>query len=168
MSYFSPKIEARRVASKGGWGVFARKAIHAGELLVEFGGYLLSGQEFSGIPVHIQRLSIQVGEDLYLVSLHPEPADRVNHSCDPNTGMLGERSLVAMRNIFPNEEICFDYAMSDSHPYDEFECLCGSSNCRNQFTSTDWQRPDLWQRYEGYFSPYLQKQIDRQYRLRAQ
>jgi hypothetical protein len=74
--------------------------------------------------------------------------------------MKGERELVAMRHIFPGEEICFDYAMSDSNPYDEFDCVCGSSHCRGQFTSRDWQHPELQKRYAGYFSPYLQHQID--------
>lgn len=159
-SYFSPKLEVKSIPIKGGLGVFAREAIRVGELLVSFGGHLLSGQEFHQLPFQTQQLSIQVGENWYLASMQPDLADRVNHSCNPNAGMQGERSLVAMRNIFPGEEICFDYAMSDSNPYDEFECVCGAPNCRGRFTSKDWLYPELWKRYAGYFSPYLQHQID--------
>jgi len=46
----------------------------------------------------------------------PDPAeagDLVNHSCDPNCGLVGAVLVVAMRDIEPGEEITFDYAMSD-------------------------------------------------------
>jgi hypothetical protein len=50
--------------------------------------------------------------------------------------------------------------MSDSTPYDEFECACDAPNCRGIFSGDDWRSPDLWLRYEGYFSPYLQRKIN--------
>jgi hypothetical protein len=65
-----------------------------------------------------------------------------------------------MRDILPGEEICFDYAMSDSTPYDEFICGCGAPNCRGTVTGKDWQIVELWDQYRGYFSPYLQRKID--------
>ena len=51
--------------------------------------------------------------------------------------------------------------MMDCTPYDEFECHCGSPNCRGTVRGNDWQRPELWAKYAGYFSPYLQRRIDR-------
>jgi hypothetical protein len=65
-----------------------------------------------------------------------------------------------MRDIEPGEEICFDYAMSDSTDYDEFVCGCGAPNCRKKVTGNDWRNPVLWERYQGYFSPYLQLKIN--------
>jgi hypothetical protein len=73
--------------------------------------------------------------------------------------MSGQIVLVAMREIAPGEEICFDYAMTDSYPYDEFACRCGSTRCRKRVTAADWRRIDLQERYRGFFSPYLQKRI---------
>lgn len=58
------------------------------------------------------------------------------------------------------EEVCFDYAMSDGSPYDEFDCTCGAADCRRRVTGNDWCRPELQQRYAGYFSPYLQRRIE--------
>ena len=66
-----------------------------------------------------------------------------------------------MRPIGPGEEICFDYAMCDGSCFDEFECDCGAPNCRRTITGNDWQNPELWERYAGYFMPYLQRRIDR-------
>jgi hypothetical protein len=64
-----------------------------------------------------------------------------------------------MRDIQPGEELTFDYAMSDGSPYDEFECFCGSPNCRRKITGDDWKIPELWKKYKGYFSPYLARRI---------
>jgi uncharacterized protein len=67
--------------------------------------------------------------------------------------------LVALRDIKAGEELTFDYAMSDGSPYDEFECCCGSANCRKKVTGNDWKLPGLWEKYKGYFSPYLARRI---------
>ncbi len=39
-------------------------------------------------------------------------------------------------------------------------CLCGTGSCRQLIDGQDWRRPDLQQRYAGYFSWYLQRRID--------
>ena len=67
---------------------------------------------------------------------------------------------MALRDIQPDEEVCFDYAMTDSTPYDEFECHCGLPTCRKIVTGNDWKLPELWAKYQGYFSPYLQRRIE--------
>ncbi|HMY16300.1 MAG TPA: hypothetical protein PKA58_08205, partial [Polyangium sp.] len=51
-----------------------------------------------------------------------------------NAGLDGQIVLRAMRGIVPGEEICYDYAMSDGSDYDEFECTCGTPDCRQQIT----------------------------------
>jgi len=161
-SYISPKLEDGPRPEKGGQGIFAREFIQAGELLVIWGGRVLPEKEFELLPDQEQSHSIQVDENLYLVPIGPDEApDFVNHSCDPNAGMRGQVALEAIRPIQPGEEVCFDYAMSDGSPYDEFECKCGSAICRGRFTGNDWLLPELWERYRGYFSPYLQARINR-------
>ena len=120
----------------------------------------LSNLVANALPVYVQQHSLQVEEDLYLVpDAVDEPADFVNHACEPNAVLSGQITLVARRDIEIDEEICFDYAMSDGGPYDEFECACGAPNCRGKITGNDWQRPELWERYAGHFSPYLQRRI---------
>ena len=88
-----------------------------------------------------------------------EPGDLVNHSCDPNCGLVGAVLVVAMRDIEPGEEITFDYAMCDSTDYDEFDCSCDTQHCRKHVTGSDWKRPDLQHRYAGWFSSYLARKI---------
>jgi len=161
-SYLSNKLAARPHTGKGGWGVYAVSAVHKGELLACWGGDVVPWLAFRQLPEDLQRHSLQVEEELFLVSLRTsEPPELVNHSCDPNGGLSGQIALVAMRDIAPGEEICFDYAMSDGTPYDEFECGCRTAHCRGRVTGDDWRLPELWERYAGFFSPYLQRRIDR-------
>jgi hypothetical protein len=163
MHYVSPKLTTRSHPDKGGYGLFANTFVAAGDLLVVWGGNVVTGEQFAQLSSREKMHSIQVEEDLYQVPSRPEPepGDFINHSCTPNTGLSSSISLVALRDIEPGEEICFDYAMSDGSPYDEFDCACGTSLCRGRVTGDDWQRQDLQVRYAGYFSPYLQRRIDR-------
>jgi len=162
-SYLSPKLAARTCPDKGGMGVFARQPVAAGEALAVWGGVVVPGHQLGEYSDYAQTHGIQVEEDLFLLPLtEDDPSDFFNHCCDPNAGLSGQICLVAVRPIAVDEEVCFDYAMSDSNPYDEFECGCGSMNCRGKVTAEDWRRSDLQDRYRGYFSPYLQRRIDAQ------
>jgi len=158
-SYLNSKCEARDHA-KGGCGVFANAAISKGELVSLWGGRIVRKDELNpSMPRFTERV-LQMDEDLYLLTAEEkEPNDCFNHSCDPNLGFFGQIGLVALRDIQAGEEVMFDYAMSDGGPYDEFECHCGSVNCRKKITGNDWKLPELWQKYEGYFSPYLARRI---------
>ena len=158
--FISQKLEGRLDLGKGGKGVFARVRIGKYETLVVWGGEIVTRTQLQLLPREQRhRLCLQVEEGLFLMTSREGPADWVNHSCDPNSGMSGQIVLVAMREIAPGEEICFDYAMTDSYRYDEFDCVCGSTRCRKCVTAEDWRRIDLQERYRGFFSPYLQKRI---------
>lgn len=158
-SYSTSSVEPGESSSRG-LGLFARRTIRIGETIVAFGGTVVDRGGLLGLPPGTIRHTLQIDQDLYLVSDRPGPADYVNHSCQPNAGLRGQVLLVAMRTISPGEEITYDYAMSDASDYDEFRCACGSSLCRGQVSGSDWQRPELLKRYAGYFSPYVQKRIE--------
>ena len=160
-SYLNPKCVSGPIDEKGGCGVFARQPIHKGELVCLWGGRIVAEHELDpNMPDFNQRI-LQIEEGLFLETPEVlEPADCFNHSCDPNLGFTGQLGLVAMRDIEAGEELNFDYAMCDGTPYDEFECHCGSSNCRGRVTGDDWKRLELWERYKGYFMPYLARRIE--------
>lgn len=154
-------VEVRQVRP-GQLGVFATEPIEAGTICVVFGGFVTPGDRFRTLPHHRQQHSLQIGDDLFMVcGTDLGPGDRVNHSCDPTLVFTGEITLSARRHIEAGSELTFDYATSDSTPYDEFECECGTAQCRVKITGEDWMRADLRLRYAGHFSPYLQRRIDR-------
>lgn len=156
--YLSPQATAR-LKSHREYGVYAIAPIAKGELIAMWGGEVVPLGKFNSLPERLRRLSLQVEENLYIVALNEGPADYVNHSCDPNGGLSGQIALVAMRDIAAGQEITFDYAMSDGSDYDEFTCECGSPNCRGTIRGSDWRNPELWKKYDGYFSPYLERRI---------
>lgn len=161
-SYLSPKLEVRAAPHKGGFAVFARESLQKDELICVWTGRAVTFEQLQRLSPLERSHTLQVEDQVYLapLGLEEEPADFINHSCQPNAGIRGQISLVAMRPIDAGEEITFDYAMADSTPYDEFDCACGSPLCRGRVTGEDWKRPELWARYEGYFSAYLQKRIE--------
>lgn len=159
-SYLSPKLEAR--VKTYGHGIFALTPIAKSEVIAVFGGAIYLWDAFQALPERERSLSLQVEENMFLVPQNIDSGDYVNHCCEPNAGLSGQIVLVAMRNIVPGEEVCFDYAMSDAIPYDEFTCECGAPGCRGRVSGDDWRNPVLQERYAGYFTPYIQGLIDGQ------
>jgi hypothetical protein len=160
--YLSPKLEGRRNDAKGGNGVYALEPVETGELLVVWSGTLYDYDSLMTLPEQRRSRCVQVEENLFLVPVpEHDPADFVNHSCDPNAGVVGQIALIALRPIAIGEEVCFDYAMTDGSPYDEFECGCGTVLCRHRVTGNDWKLSELQTRYAGHFSPYIQRRINK-------
>lgn len=159
MNHIDGKVAPRSAGAKGD-GLYATSPIRTGETVVAFGGYATDRSTLDALPAARRMHAIQIDDDLFLVGPHPaEPGDLVNHSCDPNCGLVGAVLVVAMRDIEPGEEITFDYAMCDSTDYDEFDCSCDTPHCRKHVTGNDWKRPDLQLRYAGWFSSYLARKI---------
>lgn len=158
-SYLSPRAEPR-AKPDGQMAIFATAPISAGEVVSVWGGDILDREGVAQLPEKYRHYVVQVEEDFFLGGGTDDPTNYFNHSCDPNLGLSGQIVLVAMRDIAPGEELCFDYATSDGSPYDEFDCTCGTSLCRKVVRGDDWKNPELWERYRGYFIPYLQRRID--------
>ncbi len=138
-------------------GLFATAPIQRGEVLVVFTGALYRWEAFQALPERDRSLSIQIEAELLLVPRPVCDADYLNHSCSPNAGLAGQVAVVALRDIAAGEEVCYDYAMSDTLPYDDFDCECGAPTCRRRITCEDWRRPELQARYAGFFAPHVQR-----------
>jgi hypothetical protein len=142
-------------------GIFANASIARDEIVAVWGGEVYTRAQLEELPERLKRYAMQIEEDFFLAGVTEDDTNYFNHSCNPNVGLSGQMVLVAMRDILPGEELCFDYATCDGSDYDQFSCECGAPNCRKMVRGTDWQNPELWERYRGYFIPYLQRRIDR-------
>jgi len=105
----------------------------------------------------------QIEEDEFVGPLHEDYiciTTYQNHSCDPNTWWYDDFTLVARRDIHEGEEVTFDYGSSESQPNPAMEgCLCGSPLCRGEVTPNDYLLPELQERYQNHFMPYLYRRI---------
>jgi SET domain-containing protein len=162
LSYLSPKTEVRESRIHGR-GLFAIADIAKNEIVAVKGGHIIDRKTLrEKITPALGPVEIQIGDDLFIAPVSDEERELsmlyLNHSCDPNLGMRGEITFVAMRDIRADEELTHDWAMTDDDDYCE-ECNCGAPDCRKTLTGKDWQRPDLQRRYAGYFSAYLARKI---------
>lgn len=129
-----------------GHGVFAGRHYEAGEGLFELQGEALTkAQILVGGEEHAAN-AYQIDNDLYIYPLHPE-GRFMNHSCDPNAGLREDRRMVALREIFPGEEVLFDYSTTMSEQHWTMPCRCGALTCRGligDFHELPWR---VQQRY---------------------
>ena len=133
------------------------------EIVAVKGGHIVDGETLRReITPRLGPVEIQIDHDLFIAPMTAEERELSmlysNHSCDPNLGIRGEITFVAIRNIRVGEELTHDWAMTDDDDY-SVECSCGAGNCRKILTGKDWQRPELQKKYSGYFSAYLAKKI---------
>jgi SET domain-containing protein len=161
-SYISPKARKGRKSRIEGHGLFAVRPIRKGEIVAIKGGHIVDRATLRRKRKTIGAADVQIDDRFFIAPLERSEQDRVmlflNHSCEPNVGMRGEITFVAMRDIAPGEELTIDYAMIDSGS-ERMVCNCGEPACRGVITGRDWQRPELQRKYRRYFSPYLQEKI---------
>jgi hypothetical protein len=162
LSYLSPKTEVRE-SKIHGRGLFATAEIAKDEIVAVKGGHIINGKTLrEQVTPHLGPVEIQIDQDLFIAPVTEEEREDSmlysNHSCNPNLGMRGEITFVAMRDIRAGEELTHDWATTDDDDYSA-ECKCGAPNCRKILTGKDWQRADLQKRYAGYFSAYLARKI---------
>jgi len=162
LSYLSPKTEVRE-SKIHGRGLFATADIAKDEVVAVKGGHIISCKQLrEKVTPQLGPVEIQIGEDLFIAPVTEDEREGSmlysNHSCDANIGMRGEITFVAMRDIRAREELTHDWATTDDDDY-SIACKCGSPKCREILSGKDWQRPELQQRYAGYFSAYLARKI---------
>jgi hypothetical protein len=162
MSYRSPKTAVRE-SKIHGHGLFAVADIAKDEIVAIKGGRIIDRKTLrEKITSALGPVEIQIDDDLFIAPISQAERELsmlyLNHSCDPNVGMRGEITFVAMRDIFEGKELTHDWAMTDDDDY-SVECNCDAANCRKILTGKEWQRADLQKRYAGYFSAYLARKI---------
>lgn len=152
-----------RASKIHGHGLFAVADTGKDEIVAIKGGHIVDRKILRDkITPFLGPVEIQIDDDLFVAPVTEEERELSmlysNHSCEPNLGMRGEITFVAMRDISAGEELTHDWAMTDNDDYSA-ECNCGASSCRRLLTGKDWRRPDLQKRYAGYFSAYLARKI---------
>lgn len=136
-----------------GKSVCAARAVEAGQLLLQAWGERVLARG---------RHSIQVDHDMHI--LCPAPTQYLNHSCDPNCGLLirpeeEKLELRALRAIEEGEELTVDYATFEYEiSFMPERCLCGAAICRGYITGYKDLPAERRAAYGPYVASYLQRQ----------
>jgi SET domain-containing protein len=138
------RIQVRKSGIHGK-GMFALQPIAAGETIIEYKGEVISWREAlrrhphdPNDPNHTFYFHI---DDKHVIDAkyRGNAARWINHACDPNCEadeVDGRVFIKALRDLFPGEELFYDYGLIIDERYTpklkkQYECRCGSALCRH-------------------------------------
>lgn len=148
-----PAFEVRH-SDTAGRGVFATRAIKAGEFVLS-----LTGEKLPGAKVGPQHFAVKIDDDLWLCSPGGRTDDYLNHHCSPNLGFArGNVRLYALRDIAPGEELSFDYstAMFNVDGW-HFTCACRARHCRKRVGGFETLSPAQKRRLRDRCLAYIKR-----------
>jgi len=156
--HFSPAV-ALGQSKIAGVGLGAVRDIAEGEVVVVELGPTINRAFIEVIEsVTGYECNLCIGWDAYILHapLHEDhQGGYINHSCNPNAGLLSNGVWCAIRNINNGEEVTCDYGTFETRPGWILECQCGSPQCRKRITFEDYKSPELKKRLRNWFAPYL-------------
>jgi len=151
---------AEQVCTGFGYGLFARTNIKKGETL-----FIIKGKK---VPVKInspkdsEELPNAIGVDkgVWIDPKVTNPLVYLNHSCDPNSGIKGTVTIVALKQIKKGEHITIDYSITEGDKYWRLagKCKCGAKNCRGTIRSIHYLPKRIYVKYMPYIPQFLQKE----------
>ncbi|MDB5264592.1 MAG: nuclear protein [Parcubacteria group bacterium] len=138
-----------------GQGVTAGEDIKKGETIQHIKGEA----KFLAITSKEESLSypnwIGIGKNKWIDPNAPN--QYLNHSCNPNSGIKGTVTMVALKDIREGEEITVDYSIIEGDDLWEMPCSCGEANCRKVIRSIRYIPNEQFKKYLPYVPTYFKK-----------
>lgn len=147
-----------------GYGLYANKAIAAGEVILALEKRphsLVSSSilQQNWNPEQQQlfaRYAYPLTDEVWVVlSENPAQWTPISHSCDPNAWWSG-LDIAARKPIAEGEEITLDYGTFHNELMPEFACLCQAPECRKTIQGTDYLQPFI-ERYKGHVTDFVRR-----------
>lgn len=150
------KVEVR-FSPIHGKGIFAVRPFKKGEAVFVVRGPIISYKEEPDWRIGADWL--QVGCAKWKIAYKNNPWIYINHSCNPNVGLCGNNTVVALRQIKKGEEILIDYSFTEASTNGwKMKCRCGDNNCRHIIRSIQFLPLDIYQKYQRYIPLFLKKE----------
>ena len=134
-----------------GLAVFAKKRFEKGERILRFTGEIFHIDELPDDYSGRQDQWVQIGANEFM-GPSGRVDDYINHSCNPNSGLVFNEDgvvLIAIKNIEIGEEINWDYSTTMIGLDWSMHCECRSHNCRRRILGFDTVPQSEKMRYIG-------------------
>lgn len=139
-----------------GRGIFAKRNFKRGERVMLLRGRLKHLKITSKEDSQMGPNWVGIKKNFWIDPI--SPILYLNHSCDnPNIGIKGKITFVALRDIKKGEEITIDYAITEDDTLWQFQCLCEAKNCRKVIRSIQYLPNRIYKRYLPYVPTYFKK-----------
>jgi uncharacterized protein len=163
--------DARKVTHGVEFGIFSKRNIRKGETI-----FIAKGETYREVVTNLDtsmnhRNAIGVSPQVWLDPFESDPLRYVNHSCDPNMGIKGRVTFVALRNIKKGEHLTIDYSITECDTLWNFKiqtgsnCKCGSKKCRKIIRSIQFLPQKTYLKYLPYIPTAFQKVYERTHTL---
>jgi hypothetical protein len=139
-----------------GKGVFIKQDMGKNKKVFNFSKRDIFLHHKAGCHCKICCRCIQIGEYNWLYPLRGSYGWYLNHSCNPNCGIIG-KDIVSIRNIKKGEEITIDYSTTNNDFKWKMNCKCNQKNCRKKIESVQFLSKKLFNKYRAVIPEYLRK-----------
>lgn len=141
-----------------GKGIFVKKNIKKGEIIFIAKGKIIkfSTDAKNAKESRIGSNWIGINKNIWL-NIVKYSFRFINHFCNPNAGIKGKVIFVALRDIKKDEEITFDYSISEDDILWQMKCSCGQKNCRKIIRSIQFLPVKTFKKYLPYIPTYFKK-----------
>ncbi len=163
--------DARSVTKGVEFGLFSKTKIKRNDVVFIAKGNLFKDtiEDIGDSMAH--RNAIGVDPDTWLEPYETDPLRFVNHSCDPNMGIKGSVTFVALRDIRPHEHLTVDYSITECDKLWNFKiqtgsnCKCGSEKCRKVIRAIQFLPENIYKKYLPYIPTAFQKEYLKAHKL---
>ena len=140
-----------------GKGLFAKRDIKKGEIAFIAKGKIIRWRVLDEEDSKVGPNWLGIGKDIWLDPEEGSYLDCTNHSCNPNLGIKGRVTFVALRDIKKGEELSFDYSTTEEDRFWKlpYRCKCGSSNCRRSVRSIQYLPEEIFASRSDYIPKYF-------------
>jgi len=126
-----------------GTGIFVKEKVSTGERIAFITGKRVKFDPKDETDSQSIPTWYGIGKTIWI-----DPEDTIfqyfNHSCNPNTAIVGTKTVVARRPIKADEEITIDYSMTDvDMQWELHKCKCKAKNCRKTIRSIQHLPPKI-------------------------
>lgn len=148
-----------------GKGLFATNDLSKGEIAFIAKGKLEKFIVHSKMDSLFGSNWMSISKNTWLNPTKDNPLTFLNHYCNPNLGIKGKVTFVALRYIKKGEELTVDYSILELNPLWKMKCKCGYKSCRKLIKSIKFLPEKTYKYYLPFIPRYLSIVYNREHEL---